>query len=123
MRESGSALPPKPVADQSPYVKRHFLWAPLGRPVCVIKIDLSPLLFFRKSARVGVGERERVTAGKSEIRGVQRVEARSTVLYRERREKGKTEGDREKGSERETGGEREKARERGRGTARAAHRL
>lgn len=50
-RESGSALPPKPVADQSPYVKRHFLWAPLGRPVCVIKIDLSPLLFFFKRAR------------------------------------------------------------------------
>lgn len=38
-------------ADQSPYVKRHFLWAPLGRParsVCVIKIDLS---FFACSAR------------------------------------------------------------------------
>lgn len=50
-RESGSALPPKPVADQSPYVKRHFLWAPLGRPVCVIKIDLSPLLFFFERAR------------------------------------------------------------------------
>lgn len=38
--------PRSPVADQSPYVKRHFLWVPLGRPVCVIKIDLSPLLFF-----------------------------------------------------------------------------
>lgn len=54
-RESGSALPPKPVADQSPYVKRHFLWAPLGRPVCVIKIDLSPLLFFSKE-RASEGE-------------------------------------------------------------------
>lgn len=69
-RESGSALPPKPVADQSPYVKRHFLWAPLGRPVCVIKIDLSPLLFFfQKSARAR--ERETVTARKSEKRRVQ----------------------------------------------------
>lgn len=48
-RESGSALPPKPVADQSPYVKRHFLWAPFGRPVCVIKIDLSPLFFFERA--------------------------------------------------------------------------
>lgn len=61
-RESGSALPPKPVADQSPYVKRHFLWAPFGRPVCVIKIDLSPLFFFRKSTSEG----EAVTARKSQ---------------------------------------------------------
>lgn len=57
-RESSSALPPKPVADQSPYVKRHFLWAPLGRPVCVIKIDLSPLLFFFKRARERGRERD-----------------------------------------------------------------
>lgn len=68
-KESGSALPPKSVADQSPYVKRHFLWAPLGRPVCVIKIDLSPLLFFFKRACKRV--RERVAFGKSEKRKVQ----------------------------------------------------
>lgn len=78
-RESGSALPPKPVADQSPYVKRHFLWAPLGRPVCVIKIDLSPLLFFFKRARAW--EREGMTAGKSEKRA-----GRATDREREARD-------------------------------------
>lgn len=45
--------PRSPVADQSPYVKRHFLWVPLGRPVCVIKIDLSPLLFFFAAPSTG----------------------------------------------------------------------
>jgi len=70
-RESGSALPPKPVADQSPYVKRHFLWAPLGRPVCVIKIDLSPLLFFFAKERAS--EREK---GSARRRMGERVEGR-----------------------------------------------
>lgn len=42
-KKSASGITPV-AADQSPYVKRHFLWAPLGLParsVCVIKIDLS----------------------------------------------------------------------------------
>jgi len=120
-RESGSALPPKPVADQSPYVKRHFLWAPLGRPVCVIKIDLSPFLFFFERARERAGERDREGAERRE--GERGMTAGESEKREERTESEERARARESEWARERDGQREEEIRGERDSSRSAHRL